>query len=135
EGESLMLVATYSGLVSRWTGHTRDVTEQSSTFPVVLDSDVQTFANTTGNVGVVMPDTVAAGNLLIVVLTYVGGLPDAPTGWTRIDSKGLVYAKVAVGDEDGTTVNFNRGSVAYNHVARVYRIGSWWDDLTSGVKA
>jgi hypothetical protein len=89
-----------------------------------------------------MPATVTAGDLLLAFAAFdtTTSLP-APTGWTLIatnpvsrDPLAALYAKVAVGDEDGTTVDFASGSVTRGSV-HVVRISSWQGSLDGGLRA
>ena len=79
-----------------------------------------------------MPATVNAGDLLIVIFTNDGiATVTTPAGWTELASnkRGIAvrlsaYYKIAVGDEDGTTVNFVTFA-AEQAAAQVYRITNW----------
>src|SRR3990167_10102338 len=90
---------------------------------------------------VTMPATVNAGDLLIVLWTFRttgSATTTTPTGWTKLGSQAnttsnscelAIYAKDAVGDEDGTTVDFVT-SAGKNAAASVYRITGWRDSGT-----
>jgi len=99
----------------------------------VVDSVTETaFGTDTTNHYVDMPATVNAGDLLIVIFTNDGiATVTTPAGWTELasDKRGIAvrlsaYYKIAVGDEDGTTVNFV-SSMAEEAAAQVYRITNW----------
>lgn len=122
-GESRELTATYSGLVSRWTGHSRDVRIGGA--PTVISVASETFAEGTTTAAVDMPATVAADDLLLVVSTH----PMSAAGWTELP--GYVYAKNAVGDEDGTSVNFTVASSPNPIVVHVFRIDDWPGSLSN----
>jgi hypothetical protein len=105
-------------------------------FPVVSDSlTPQSWGTNVTQHLVTMPSTVDAGDLLIVFFTNDGG--DAvtlPSGWTRIGSEngvsveGNCFVKVAVGDEDSTTVDFVTSGVE-QAVAKVFRVTGWFGAL------
>lgn len=122
-GETRELTATYSGLVSRWTGHSRDVRIGGA--PTVISVASETFAEGTTTAAVDMPATVAADDLLLVVSTH----PMSAAGWTELP--GYVYAKNAVGDEDGTSVNFTVASSPNPIVVHVFRIDDWPGSLSN----
>lgn len=100
-------------------------------------------ASTTHNVA--MPSSVTAGDLLLVLFTNNGNTTvTTPAGWTQIDvqrqnattARGSVFAKVAVGTEGGTSVNFaTPASVAA--AAQTYRVlaGDWHGTIATGVAA
>jgi len=78
-----------------------------------------------------MPATVNAGDLLIVLFTNDGSTTvTTPGGWTQLASNDntavrcSAYYKIALGDEDGTTVNFIT-SASEQAAAQVYRITNW----------
>ena len=89
-----------------------------------------------------MPATVDAGDLLLVLFTNDGSTTvTTPGGWTQINTlvrstygRGSIYAKDAVGDEGGTTVNFQTPS-GEQAAAQVYRIlaADWYGDITDGI--
>lgn len=112
------------------------------TFPSVTSITESAFPTAATTHAVDMPATVAAGDLLLMFFTCFG--PNSittPTDWTQIYKKvdgsgaGACYAKDAVGDEDGTTVDVVVGS-SVRATAQVYRIAasSWFGDL-AGVEA
>ncbi len=100
----------------------------------VFSSDV-----TSHNVG--MPATVNAGDLLLCIFTNDGAATvTTPSGWT---SKGTqlssnsgvrqsVFAKIASGSEDGTTVDFVT-SASESAAAQVYRVTESYQDTSTGV--
>ena len=122
-GETRELTATYSGLVSRWTGHSRDVRIGGA--PTVISVASETFAEGTTTAAVDMPATVAADDLLLVMSTH----RMSAAGWTELP--GYVYAKNAVGDEDGTSVNFTVASSPNPIVVHVFRIDDWPGSLSN----
>lgn len=122
-GETRALTATYSGLVSRWTGHSRDVRIGGA--PSVVSVATETFAEGTTTAAVDMPATVAADDLLLVFSTH----PLTAAGWTELP--GYVYAKNAVGDEDGTSVNFTVADGPNPIVVHVFRIDDWGGSLAN----
>lgn len=97
-------------------------------FPVVVSvtPSVQT-ANSTQHL-VTMPATVDAGDLLVAILSF-DGTPTVttPTDWNLVELANSsqptvgVYYKVAVGDEDGTNVDFV-SDVAEKSAHHVYHI-------------
>jgi hypothetical protein len=94
------------------------------------------FATDDVNHPVDMPGTVAAGDLLLIFITTDGNATvTKPTGWTQYwgPTTGTAlraggYAKVAVGDEGSTTINFVT-SAAEQAAAQVYRIQNWYGAL------
>lgn len=102
-----------------------------------LDTSVGA-SSTTHNI--VMPATIAAGDLLLAfIMMGASTSVTTPAGWTRLatnthndDGWGYhvlaVYAKVAVGNEDGTNVNFvtNVACLAIGHVASIQ---DWYGTL------
>lgn len=95
-----------------------------------------------------MPATVNAGDLLFIIVastntTALFGV-STPSGWTSEFTKanngnetrvqGL--KKIAVGDEDGTTLHLITGSSGTAYVvAQIYRITDWAGDLTNYIKS
>ena len=83
-----------------------------------------------------LPETVAAGDLLLIIFTNDGNATvTKPVGWRTLwdESTGSAlrasgYAKVAIGDEGSTTVNFITSS-AEQAAAQVYRIQNWYGTL------
>jgi hypothetical protein len=100
--------------------------------PVVASVTETAFGTDTTNHYVNMPATVNTGDLLIVLFTNDGfATVTTPAGWTELASKNRgiavtlsVYYKIAVGDEDGTTVDFAT-STSQEAAAQVYRITNW----------
>lgn len=81
-----------------------------------------------------MPATVEANELLLMFIAFSGtSSKTTPSGWTQVTGTGplVVYAKVAVGNEDGTVVNV-LSSLSETAGAHVYRITRWRGDI-SGV--
>lgn len=105
-GQSVELTATYSGLVARWTGHTRDVLLPSAPTGVTWVAAQLKYPQST-TVAINMPATVSAGDLLIVMGTHQGGSLIA-SGWTNTKTgNAQIVTKVAAGTEGGTSVNFS----------------------------
>ena len=100
--------------------------------PVVASVTETAFGTYTTNHYVNMPATVAVGDLLIVLFTNEGlAAVTTPAGWTEMASNSYywfvrlsAYYKIAVGDEDGSTVNFITSS-NQEAAAQVYRITNW----------
>jgi len=99
--------------------------------PVVASVTETEFGTDTTDHYVSMPATVDAGDLLIVLFTNDGNATvTTPGGWSLLASddntavRCSVYYKIAVGDEDGTTVNFAT-SPSEQAAAQVYRITDW----------
>jgi len=84
-----------------------------------------------------MPATVNTGDLLFCVFVNDGGVlasVTTPPGWALITSQTFssrvgIYAKIASGSEDGTTVDFVT-SAAETAVAQVYRITGTYGDTS-----
>ena len=99
--------------------------------PVVASVTETAFGSNTRDHYVNMPATVDGGDLLIVLFTNDGGATvTTPGGWSLLASddntavRCSVYYKIAVGDEDGTQVNFATSGVEHA-AAQVYRITNW----------
>ncbi len=120
-GETQDLVATYTGNVAEWTGHTRDVS--LSVAPAFLSVTETSFINSpTSTLDISMPATVNANDLLVIIvgcLLFDAATLDPPAGWTSIAEFDLygdgtyfvaMYTKIAAGTEDGTTVNIGISS-------------------------
>lgn len=87
----------------------------SSIAPVIVDQVETILTATDTSHDVDMPTTVVAGQTLIVgVVMFDSVAVSTPSGWTEIEHQDFssasptvaVYAKDAVGDEDGTSVDF-----------------------------
>jgi hypothetical protein len=100
--------------------------------PLVASVAETAFGTDTPNHYVNMPTTVDAGDLLIVLFTSEGpATVVTPAGWTKMASNSYdwyvrlsAYYRIAAGDEDGTTVNFETSS-DQEAAAQVYRITNW----------
>jgi len=99
--------------------------------PVVASVTDTAFGTDTTDHYVNMPATVDAGDLLIVIFTNdESATVTTPGGWNLLTSddntavRCSAYYKIAVGDEDGTTVNFIT-SASEEAAAQVYRITNW----------
>jgi len=106
-------------------------------FPTVLDALIQVFTSSNTSHNVAMPATVGANNALLVLIQMAGNVTiTTPGGWTSLgqvadstpSSRMAAFGKVAVGDEDGTTVDFVSAS-ACKAASNVYQISSWFQDL------
>jgi len=99
--------------------------------PAVASVTETAFGTDTTDHNVDMPATVNADDLLIVLFTNDGNATvTTPGGWSALASdhntavRCSVYYKIAVGDEDGTTVDFVT-SANEQAAAQVYRITNW----------
>ncbi len=108
--------------------------------PSVSSITETSFASNTTAHAVDMPATVDAGDLLLVFLAFdINPRVADPSGWTFINwtgngthQRGIIYAIDAVGDEDGTTVDFVT-TVACSGSVQVYRITGWGGQLREHV--
>lgn len=99
------------------------------------------FASNTTSHLVAMPASTVAGNLLSCLFVNDGSATvTTPSGWALLftqesgsNARLSVFTKVAVGDEGGTTVDFET-SGSEQAAAQVYRITDWEGSL-SGVEA
>lgn len=109
-------------------------------FPNVLSVTPTGVASGTSHT-IDMPATVAAGDLLLAVMTWNGDgsatTNGVPSGWSEIGEVSdapfgyiSVLAKIAVGDEGGTTVDFTT-SITSPVICHVFRIekGTWLGSL------
>lgn len=117
-------------------------------FPTVSSVNTQVFSSNTTAHNVTMPTVVSAGDLLLALITNDGTAtitdPDGAGGWTEITTqtrnganvRGSVWAKDAVGTEDGTTVNFVT-SATEEMSTQVYRVPSskWGGTVPTHVEA
>lgn len=110
-------------------------------FPQVQSITPSTFSSdvTTHNVG--MPATVNPGDLLLCIFTNDGSATvTTPGGWTAKGTqlsansgvRQSIFTKIAIGNEDGGTVNFQT-SASEKAVAQVYRITGAFQDASNGV--
>ena len=112
------------------------VVRGTGAYPVVESITESTFPETTSHL-VVMPATVATGNLLIMLFSNDGTTACAtPAGWTSLAASGAtadrftIFTKVSDGTEGGTTVNVTTGATNEHAVAQVFRIsGSYSNSL------
>lgn len=123
-GESLALQASHEGTVVRWTGHTRDVTSPGPPSGISVESQ-----GGSGSFLVDMPDSVSAGDLLLIILDYYSGsLGSTLDGWKNLAfSSPGVWAKVADGSEGGTQVALSGSATSW--ITQVYRITGWHGTL------
>jgi hypothetical protein len=136
---AIALALSLAGLAcSQPAGYTSDNTEVAQTdIPIMSALSVASvtetaFGNDTTDHYANMPDTVDAGDVLIVLFTNDGSATvTTPGGWTQLASNAngaavrlSVYYKIAAGTEGGTTVNFVT-SAAEQAAAQVYRITDW----------
>ncbi|KYF55782.1 hypothetical protein BE08_14620 [Sorangium cellulosum] len=118
---------------------------EDATMPRVLTYWTMPFPVDTTAHHVAMLYEVAAGDLLILLFASDGGSPvTTPAGWTQLwsstdnPSEPAVrlsgYAKVGVGNEKDTHVNFQT-TAPQQAVAHVYRVGkdSWKGTIAEGV--
>ena len=110
--------------------------------PVVasLDDGTQAANSTTHNVN--MPADVGVGDLLLVLFCNDGSTTvTTPAGWSLLDSivdgtayRGSIFGKVALGSEDGTTVNFqtSSGETGAWHVYQVLK-NNWFGRFSDGI--
>ena len=111
-------------------------------WPTVSSISTQQFNTDTTAHNVTMPATVDVGDLLIVLFSNdhaTGGTVTTPAGWTLVSTqtrgnnvRGSVFAKDAVGTEDGTNVDFIT-SATEQASAQVYRIpvANWEGNIAS----
>lgn len=100
-------------------------------FPVVQSRTVS-ITNGGGGAMVDMPATVLPGDLLLACVVSGNQIAlSTPSGWTSKVNESFsstvrvaVFAKVAVGNEDGQSINFG-GSTPASKVAHVFRITDW----------
>jgi len=103
-------------------------------FPTVLSITETAFPTITTAHNVAMPATVNAGDLLVVLFANDDdSTVTTPSGWTLLATslastvqRLSIYTKTAVGNEDGTTVDFVT-SAAEKAAAQVYRATDWGD--------
>lgn len=101
-------------------------------FPVIQSVTESIFNTDSVNHLVLMPAVVNAGDALIILFTNDGSASvTEPTGWDTLYSnangtalRGSAYAKVALGNEGGTTVNLIT-SATEKGSAQVFRISNW----------
>lgn len=104
-------------------------------YPVVESLTVTTFSSSTTSHLVNMPATVNAGDLLFILFGAYNQTPTDPGGWTfkwgtfNGPCHTKAYFKVSNGTEGGTTVDITT-PVGTTACAQVYRISSWYGDLT-----
>src|SRR6185503_8384152 len=114
-------------------------------FPTVV-SVTESTATDVAAFPVTMPATVNANELLLIIEAHWNDQVDAvaaPSGWTMIagdfdgDNDEInIFAKKAIGNEDGTTVTINYNDNHINSSAHTYRIQGWdGGTLTSVVEA
>ena len=113
-------------------------------YPTVSNRLSQNFSTAATAHAVTMPSTVESGDLLLTLFTNDGNATvTTPSGWTAptngtqvrgANVRGSVFAKVADGTEDSTTVDFVT-SAAEEGASQVYRIkaGDWYGSI-SGVE-
>jgi len=137
-GESVQLQASYAGndgIVTRWTGHTRGVSAPAAPSGITVTSHSQnTSLNDLQPFTITLPTT-AAGDLLLIIMAPNDWDENVPSGWDLLSPdgigsyyKGLVFGRIAEGDEVSDEVDFEieRGTVA----AQLYRITSWFGDFS-----
>jgi len=83
---------------------------------------------------VVCPATITAGDILIAHVIYTGTTtgPSTPANWTALygpanvgattaTARHWVFGKIAIGDEDGTTIGFGTAGGTEGRAGRIYR--------------
>ncbi|GAA2209308.1 hypothetical protein GCM10009850_047660 [Nonomuraea monospora] len=127
-GGTQTIQAVYNSGTATWAGHTRKVATPAapSTPEIITQSGV-----TTGSISISMPATVNTGDLLLII-SNLQGVDDAlsAVGWTFLYN--FAYAKVAAGDEGGTTIAVN--AINDEYAIQVWRITSWYGSLSGGVE-
>lgn len=119
--------ATYTSGSAIWTGHSRKVVVTSAPSNPSFSSQTSVGQSTT--FGATMPATVNEGDLLIILTAT---LTSVPTGFTQIGNVFRVFAKVADGTEDGTSVTLTSSNLV-DWAVQVIHITSWFGAL-SGVE-
>ena len=111
-----------------------------SGFPQVESVTETSFAAEPTSHLVQMPAIVDPGDLLVILVSLHQEPPSAtPGGWSQLFLLALgadefaAYAKDAVGDEDGTTVDVTT-TIGASGAAQVYRITNWEGTLVNGVE-
>jgi uncharacterized repeat protein (TIGR02543 family) len=105
-------------------------------YPDVVSVTESVFTTDATDHQISMPENVTAGDLLLIIFTNDGSATvTKPVEWRTLwnESTGSAlraggYAKVAVGNEGSTTVNFVTSS-AEQAVAQVYKIQNWYGTL------
>ena len=125
--------------------------EQGSTpagFPGVLDVTETAFTGETTAHSVTMPTTVNRNDVLLAVIytradtVAANALVTVPTDWVMVqedtsfanDISQHVLRKIAIGDEDATSVDFIT-DINATMVAQIYRIDEAFTDIEVGVAA
>jgi len=110
--------------------------EPDVAFPQV--ESVTTSAGTTATATVDMPESVDAGDLLLILLQDFGSDITSPDGWTELynathgtypNGRCAVFVKKAAGTEGGGSVSITLGSYQY-WAALTYRISAWSGTIT-----
>lgn len=135
-GQTRTIAATYDGAVSSWTGHTRNVVAPGGDPGGITVTDFTSF-DMPGSIGVTLPATVDAGDLLLILVAEWDSGPwgaewQAPAGWTILGSseREAVMAKVAVGDEDSDVVFVSTDTADSTAMtAQLYHVTDWHGTL------
>ena len=105
--------------------------------PTYQSTTVTDFGSDATSHAANMPATVTAGDLLLAVAAFDSASTTitTPSGWTRLidiggDPVAGVFAKVAAGTEDGSTVDFATSNVQRGSV-HLLRISKWHGSLDS----
>ena len=110
-------------------------------FPQVQSVTASTFSSDVTTHNVNMPATVNPGDLLLCIFTNDGSATvTTPGGWTAKGTqlsgnsgvRQSIFTKIAVGNEDGGSVNFQT-SASEKAVAQIYRITGAFQDAANGV--
>ena len=103
--------------------------------PTYQSTTVTDFGSDATSHAANMPATVTAGDLLLAVAAFDSASTTitTPSGWTRLidiggDPVAGVFAKVAAGTEDGSTVDFATSNVQRGSV-HVLRVTAWQGTL------
>ncbi|GAA1749356.1 hypothetical protein [Nonomuraea bangladeshensis] len=129
-GQTATIRASSTGLVSRWTGHTRDVKIPAAPTGVSVTTQASTSS---GTFNVNLPATVNDGDLLLILvgnsLQAANWDGSAPSGWSVIGKTSTfgVVAKVGESSDSGGTASFS--SVNAHWAAHVYRVTGWYGSL------
>jgi hypothetical protein len=146
-GESVTLSASYPGpgVVTRWTGHTRQVAApQAPSGITVAESGFACIGcGTAGTIDVTLGATYNAGDLILVIVFFVDFAwdGDIPTGYDVLYSPPaadypLVLVKEAAGTEGNTHLVFagDAPTSSYAGIMHAYRFTSWYGDPDGAVE-
>ncbi len=137
--ETFKIEAGTGSLTNAVTGN---ISCSSISFPQVADITETAVSSATSNPSFNLPATVDPGDLLLLFVGIADvSISSTPTGWTELwllngdgsNGAGAVYAKDAVGTEDGGSVTVPAASSTA--AGQVYRItaGTWGSNLAADV--